>query len=61
MRTEGGLSFLGLAIAPPAPSWGHPWITTFSRQAIMVAVPASNPVSDELRDQLDPRQRRRAQ
>jgi len=40
---------------------GHPWITTFSRPAIMVAVPAFNPLSDELRDMLDPRQRRRAQ
>jgi ABC-type dipeptide/oligopeptide/nickel transport system permease subunit len=66
-RTEAGLSFLGLGIPPPTPSWGNilsegrqyikccPWITTFSGLAIMVAVLAFNLVGDALRDLLDPR------
>ena len=67
IRTEAGLSFLGLGIPPPAPSWGNilsegrqyikccPWITTFSGLAIMLAVLAFNLVGDALRDLLDPR------
>ena len=67
IRTEASLSFLGLGIPPPTPSWGNilsegrqyikccPWITTFSGLAIMVAVLAFNLVGDSLRDLLDPR------
>jgi ABC-type dipeptide/oligopeptide/nickel transport system permease subunit len=67
IRTEAGLSFLGLGIPPPTPSWGNilsegrqyikccPWITTFSGLAIMMAVLAFNLVGDALRDLLDPR------
>ncbi len=67
IRTEAGLSFLGLGVPPPTPSWGNilsegrqyikccPWITTFSGLAIMVAVLAFNLVGDALRDLLDPR------
>jgi peptide/nickel transport system permease protein len=67
IRTEAGLSFLGLGIPPPTPSWGNilsegrqyikccPWITTFSGLAIMIAVLAFNLVGDALRDLLDPR------
>ena len=67
IRTEAGLSFLGLGIPPPTPSWGNilsegrqyikccPWITTFSGLAIMVAVLAFNLVGDALRNLLDPR------
>ena len=67
IRTEAGLSFLGLGVPPPTPSWGNilsdgrqyikccPWITTFSGLAIMVAVLAFNLVGDALRDILDPR------
>ena len=67
IRTEAGLSFLGLGIPPPTPSWGNilsegrqyikccPWITTFSGLAIMLAVLAFNLVGDCLRDLLDPR------
>jgi ABC-type dipeptide/oligopeptide/nickel transport system permease subunit len=67
IRTEAGLSFLGLGIPPPTPSWGNilsegrqyikccPWITTFSGLAIMVAVLAFNLMGDALRDLLDPR------
>ena len=69
IRTEASLSFLGLGIPPPTPSWGNilsegrqyikccPWITTFSGLAIMVAVLAFNLVGDALRDLLDPRMR----
>jgi len=65
--TEASLSFLGLGIPPPTPSWGNilsegrqyikccPWITTFSGLAIMLAVLAFNLVGDALRDLLDPR------
>jgi ABC-type dipeptide/oligopeptide/nickel transport system permease subunit len=67
IRTEASLSFLGLGIPPPTPSWGNilaegrqfikccPWITTFSGVAIMVAVLAFNLMGDALRDLLDPR------
>jgi peptide/nickel transport system permease protein len=67
IRTEAGLSFLGLGIPPPTPSWGNilsdgrqyikccPWITTFSGVAIMAAVLAFNLMGDALRDLLDPR------
>jgi ABC-type dipeptide/oligopeptide/nickel transport system permease subunit len=69
IRTEASLSFLGLGIPPPTPSWGNilsegrqfikccPWITTFSGLAIMVAVLAFNLMGDALRDLLDPRLR----
>jgi ABC-type dipeptide/oligopeptide/nickel transport system permease subunit len=69
IRTEASLSFLGLGIPPPTPSWGNilsegrqyikccPWITTFSGLAIMVAILAFNLVGDALRDLLDPRLR----
>jgi peptide/nickel transport system permease protein len=69
IRTEASLSFLGLGIPPPTPSWGNilsegrqyikccPWITTFSGVAIMAAVLAFNLMGDALRDLLDPRLR----
>jgi peptide/nickel transport system permease protein len=69
IRTEASLSFLGLGIPPPTPSWGNilsegrqyikccPWITTFSGLSIMLAVLAFNLVGDALRDLLDPRLR----
>jgi peptide/nickel transport system permease protein len=69
IRTEAGLSFLGLGVPPPEPSWGNilsegrqfikccPWITTFSGLAIMVAVLSFNLMGDALRDLLDPRLR----
>lgn len=69
IRTEAGLSFLGLGIPPPTPTWGNilsegrqyikccPWITTFSGLAIMLAVLAFNLLGDALRDLLDPRLR----
>jgi ABC-type dipeptide/oligopeptide/nickel transport system permease subunit len=69
IRTEASLSFLGLGMPPPTPTWGTilsegrqyikccPWITTFSGLAIMLAVLAFNLVGDALRDLLDPRLR----
>ena len=69
IRTEASLSFLGLGVPPPAPSWGNilsegrqfikccPWLTTFSGFAIMLAVLAFNITGDALRDLLDPRLR----
>ncbi|MBI3827318.1 MAG: ABC transporter permease [Candidatus Rokubacteria bacterium] len=69
IRTEAGLSFLGLGVPPPTPTWGNilsegrqyikccPWLTTFSGLAIMLAVLAFNLVGDALRDLLDPRLR----
>lgn len=69
IRTEAGLSFLGLGVPPPTPSWGNilsegrqyirccPWLTTFSGLAIMLAILAFNMMGDALRDLLDPRLR----
>ncbi len=69
IRTEAGLSFLGLGVPPPTPSWGNilsegrqfikccPWLTTFSGLAIMLAILAFNIMGDALRDLLDPRLR----
>ncbi|RMF91201.1 MAG: ABC transporter permease [Nitrospinota bacterium] len=69
IRVEAGLSFLGLGVPPPTPSWGNilsegrqyikccSWITTFSGLAIMIAVLAFNIVGDAIRDILDPRLR----
>lgn len=67
--TESGLSFLGLGVQPPTPSWGmmlstgkaylrgayH--IATFPGMAIMLAVLGFNFLGDWLRDALDPRAR----
>jgi len=63
---EAGLSFLGLGIPAPAPSWGNmisagrdalvqaPWIATLPGLAIVLAVVATNLIGDGLRDALDP-------
>lgn len=67
--SEASLSFLGLGVQPPAPSWGgmlsdaRPflesawWLGVFPGLAILVTVLAFNLVGDGLRDVLDPRQR----
>lgn len=67
---EAGLSFLGLGIPAPAPSWGNliangrdalvnaPWIATFPGLAVALAVVACNLLGDGLRDALDPTTRR---
>jgi peptide/nickel transport system permease protein len=68
---EAGLSFLGLGIQPPTPSWGYMlatgrefitlawWLTTFPGLAIFVTVLSWNFIGDGLRESLDPRQQRR--
>lgn len=69
--TEAGLSFLGLGMAPPAPSWGRmladsqtylalaPWLAVLPGLAIAIAVFGFNMLGDGLRDLLDPREARR--
>jgi peptide/nickel transport system permease protein len=68
---ESTLSFLGLGVQPPTPSWGSDlrdaaayvrqawWTATFPGLAIMVVVLGLNLVGDALRDALDPRLTRR--
>ena len=68
--TEASLSFLGLGIPEPYPSWGRmlsesaaeyvrvaPWLVIFPGVAISLAVFGTNLFGDALRDVLDPRQR----
>ncbi len=64
---ESSLSFLGLGVQPPTPSWGGMlndgrgyitlawWLTTFPGAAIMITVLGLNFLGDWLRDLLDPR------
>jgi peptide/nickel transport system permease protein len=64
---EAGLSFLGLGIQPPTPSWGGmilesrsvmtsaPWTAIFPGMAIIVTVLSANLVGEALRAALDPR------
>lgn len=68
--SEAGLSFLGLGVPPPAPSWGNmlnrarplyilsgmPWMWIPPGLAVFVVVLSINFVGDGLRDALDPRQ-----
>ncbi|MGO4406795.1 ABC transporter permease [Bosea sp. RAF48] len=68
---EAGLSFLGLGIQPPSPSWGRMladgrtyiasawWIITLPGLALMLTVLSVNLLGDWLRDWLDPRAERR--
>jgi peptide/nickel transport system permease protein len=68
--TEASLSFLGLGIPEPYPSWGRmlsesaaeyvrtaPWLVVFPGIAISLAVFGTNLLGDALRDILDPRER----
>jgi peptide/nickel transport system permease protein len=56
---EAGLSFLGLGVQPPTPSWGTmvDALSTFPGLAIVFTVLSFNLVGDGLRDALDPRLR----
>lgn len=67
---EASLSFLGLGVPEPHPSWGRmlsesaaeyvrtaPWLVIFPGLAITFAVFGTNLLGDALRDLLDPRQR----
>ena len=63
---ESSLSFLGLGVQVPTPSWGNmlqdsqstmasrPWLTIFPGMAILITVLGINFVGDGLRDALDP-------
>lgn len=67
ISAEASLSFLGLGIQPPMPSWGNmladgklymynaPWIATFPGLAISITILGYNLLGDGLRDVLDPR------
>lgn len=69
--SEASLSFLGLGIPPPAPSWGtmieearqyfasYPHVLFFPGVAIALTVLAFNFIGDGLREYLDPKQRTR--
>jgi len=69
---ESGLSFLGLGVVPPTPSWGQmiadgrtymqqdPWMLLWPCLTIVVTILAFNTLGDALRDRLDPRARGRA-
>jgi len=71
IQAEAALSFLGLGVPPPAPSWGSiltdgqkvifstPWVATIPGVAIFVAVLGVNLLGDGLRRVLDPHQRAR--
>jgi peptide/nickel transport system permease protein len=64
---ESGLSFLGLGVQPPDPSWGNIltsgkdnievawWLSLFPGLAILITVLSYNLVGEGLRDALDPR------
>ncbi|HEX2611220.1 MAG TPA: ABC transporter permease [Gemmatimonadales bacterium] len=65
---EAGLSFLGLGVQPPTPSWGNliasgrdtlvnaPWVATAPGVALVLVVVAATLLGDALRDRLDPAQ-----
>ena len=66
---ESGLSFLGLGVPPPAPTWGSmlsgsgrtymfqgPWLALAPGLCLTAVVYATNVFGDALRDLLDPRQ-----
>ncbi|HWN19257.1 MAG TPA: ABC transporter permease [Gemmatimonadales bacterium] len=67
---EAGLSFLGLGVQPPTPSWGNliasgrdtlvnaPWVATAPGVALVLVVVAATLLGDAVRDRLDPSYRR---
>lgn len=64
---ESSLSFLGLGMSPPTPTWGNmlqdgknvlecaPWLSLYPGLAILVTVLGYNLLGESLRDRLDPR------
>ncbi|MBU1004031.1 MAG: ABC transporter permease [Proteobacteria bacterium] len=66
---ESSLSFLGLGVQPPMPSWGNmlmegkdvltfaPWLSFYPGLAILITVLGYNLLGEALRDLLDPRMR----
>lgn len=69
--TESALSFLGIGVQPPTPSWGNIltsgkdyiefawWLSLFPGFSILVTVLAYNLLGEGIRDALDPRANRR--
>ncbi len=69
IRLEANLSFLGLGVAPPTPTWGNMirtgldhlvdawWVSVFPGAAILITVLAFNMLGDGLRDIADPKLR----
>jgi peptide/nickel transport system permease protein len=67
VRTEASLSFIGLGVKPPTPTWGGmmrdgfeaildaPWLSVFPGIAILLLVLGLNMVGDGLRDATDPK------
>jgi peptide/nickel transport system permease protein len=67
---EAGLSFLGLGVQPPTPSWGNliasgrdtlvnaPWVATAPGVALVLVVVAATLLGDAVRDRLDPEGKR---
>ncbi len=67
---ESGLSFLGIGVQPPDPSWGNMltegkdnieiawWLSMFPGFAILITVMAYNLLGEGIRDSLDPRLKR---
>jgi peptide/nickel transport system permease protein len=70
IRTEASLSFIGLGVKPPTPTWGGmiregfenildaPWLAVAPGLAILITVLGLNLVGDGLRDAIDPKVRR---
>ena len=64
---EAGLSFIGVGIQPPDPSWGAmlsdgrnymlvtPWLVTWPGLALLITVLSANLLGDSLQDRLNPR------
>jgi ABC-type dipeptide/oligopeptide/nickel transport system permease subunit len=72
ITTEAGLSFLGIGVPPPTPTWGNMlggvlaesfrppwWLVVYPGLALTATVLAANLFGDALRDFLDPRLRGR--
>lgn len=69
IRTEASLSFIGLGVPPPTPTWGGMiregfenildawWLAVFPSLAILITVLALNLLGDALRDAIDPKLR----
>ncbi|HET9018099.1 MAG TPA: ABC transporter permease [Acetobacteraceae bacterium] len=67
VRTEASLSFIGLGVRPPTPTWGGmmrdgfenildaPWLSVFPGLAILLLVLGLNMIGDGLRDATDPK------